>query len=1091
MQLRYSRGYDSGGTVFVKALVGESATWGIGKQVDQSGDLCTVEYFNAPSSDRITVNLSADAIAPVRIPEQARIYHFDAKIGAWEIGRLLDDHGDQQLVQFPNKVTRLLDVVDVYARWSQAIDDPTPFLANFINESPRFSDGRSAFTRSQMNQRAASLGMSALLSSAIELESHQVEVVRRVLQDPVQRYLLADEVGLGKTIEAGILIRQCVLDCGPDITIVIIVPDALVLQWRNELSEKFLLGASIGKAIHIVSAAAIETAAALLSRAVMLVIDEAHHLVEQGEDSSIYAVISAAAPSIDRVLLLSATPVLHNERSFLAMLHILDPANYRLDRIDEFRARIASRQPLAEIVAGLIPENALYLDHSLDALAELFPTDTILQDQINVLRRVVDRMPAEDDPDLVDAVSRLKAHIGEVYRLDRRILRHRRRNVSGLTPERAGTITHRYSSADRQSLTVAINDWTFAEGVALNEAGGESRRRRSHALWQIHERAAQYAVSGAGMVGFLARREEMVGDLNRFGAIARALTRPGMFDDRVAALVEALAPELDQGSKCVVFCSDGKTADAVATALVSGLGCPVDRHSAEADDWFLFNDDPSHRVLVCDRQAEEGLNLQGGRKLVAHFDTPLNPNRLEQRLGRVDRYGSGEAVRSLLLVCEDDPFEVAWTRYVDEALRVFDRSVASLQFLIDTTVRGLPQHLFDDGIEALRRLVDDHAGTDGKIEAELKAIDRQDALDALGTPPSDLTDRLCDLDNEWRGIADDTNLWLEQTLMFGCLRQNEGTPVDPRATPFRYRYLTERGHTLLPLPTFLEHCAGSLDFIASARFGRAIKTAPFSFQRRAVVSRQGRAAGLRLLRYGEPFLAGVSAITDGDDRGRSFALWREVGGYAAEHIADIYLRFDFIAEVDLGQALLVLGQSGVDSVAARAALRRRGDLVLPPRFSTIWLNSSLAPVHDPELREILEAPYLPDHRSGRYRDTNVNARRWQRVKSMRLDPVAHWSELCRQGRERAETCLRSDPEFLERLRTAGSEAAVIDVGRISQLEVRERQNPDAGTAQVVIERSISAKMREGILQPSVRLETIGSVFLTGDSAAASRIVGGE
>lgn len=1077
--------------MFVKALAGEAATWGIGKQIDRSGDLCTVEYFDGPSSDRIIVALTNDAIAPVRIPEQARIYHFNTKIGAWEIGRLLDDHGDQQLVQFPNKITRLLDVVDVYARWSQAISDPTPFLANFINESPRFSDGRSAFTRSQMNQRAASLGMSALLSSAIELENHQVEVVRRVLQDPVQRYLLADEVGLGKTIEAGILIRQCVLDCGSNITIVIIVPDALVLQWRDELTEKFLLGDLIGKAIHIVSAGAIETAAPLLSRADMLVIDEAHHLIEQGDDSAAYALISATAPSIERVLLLSATPVLHNERSFLAMLHILDPENYRLDRVDEFRARIASRQPLAEIVAGLIPENALYLDHTLNALAELFPADTILQDQIDVLRQVVDRMPAEDDPDLVAAVSRVKAHIGEVYRLHRRILRHRRRNVSGLTPERAGTTTHRYSSADRQSLTIAINDWAFAEDVALADAGDEPRRRRSHALWQVLERAAQYAVIGAGMVGFLARREEMVGGLKQFAVIARALMRPGIFDDRVAALADALAPELDQGSKCVVFCSDSKTADAVANALVSVLSCPVDRHSAEDDDWARFNDDPSHRVLVCDRQAEEGLNLQGGRKLVAHFDTPLNPNRLEQRLGRVDRYGSGEAVRSLLLVCEDDPFEVAWARYVDEALKVFDRSVASLQFLIDATVRGLPQQLFDDGVEALQRLVDDHAGADGKIEVELKAIDQQDALDALGTPPSDLTDQLCDLDDEWRAIADDTTLWLEQTLMFGRMRQNESTSVDPRGMPFRYQYLTKRAHTLLPLPTFLEHCAGSLDFIPSTRFGRAIKTAPFSFHRRAVVSRQGRAAGLRLLRYGEPFLAGVSAIADSDDRGRSFALWREVGGYSAEQIADIFLRFDFIAEVDLGQALLVLGHSGVDTVAARAALRRRGDLVLPPRFSTIWLDSNLSPVRDPQLRDLLEAPYLPDQRSGKYRDTNINAHRWQRVKTMRLDPVAHWSELCRQGRERAETCLRSDPGFLERLRTAGGEAAVIDFGRISQLEVRERQNPGAGTAQLDLERGIAAKMREGIRQPYVRLETIGSVFLTGDSAATSRIVGGE
>ena len=68
------------------------------------------------------------------------------------------------------------------------------------------------------------MGMSALLSSAIELEAHQVEVIRRVLQDPIQRYLLADEVGLGKTVEAGVLIRQCFLDGGANTQVVWLPP---------------------------------------------------------------------------------------------------------------------------------------------------------------------------------------------------------------------------------------------------------------------------------------------------------------------------------------------------------------------------------------------------------------------------------------------------------------------------------------------------------------------------------------------------------------------------------------------------------------------------------------------------------------------------------------------------------------------------------------------------------------------------------------------------------------------------------------------------------------------------------------------------
>src|SRR5947209_2275548 len=81
-----------------------------------------------------------------------------------------------------------------------------------------------------LRQRAASRGMSGLLSSRIELHSHQVEVIRRVLEDPVQRYLLADEVGLGKTIEAGAILRQYLID-DPSGQALVIVPPLLAQQW--------------------------------------------------------------------------------------------------------------------------------------------------------------------------------------------------------------------------------------------------------------------------------------------------------------------------------------------------------------------------------------------------------------------------------------------------------------------------------------------------------------------------------------------------------------------------------------------------------------------------------------------------------------------------------------------------------------------------------------------------------------------------------------------------------------------------------------------------------------------------------------------
>lgn len=675
--------------MFVRSTGGQYASLGIGKQIDRSGSFCTVEYFDSPTSELVIHEVEHDMIERVTLAEQTRVYHYDEAAGAWEIGRLLDDHGDSQFVQFPNSKSMHLKVDAVFVRWALPIEDPTPFLANRINESPRFSDARTAFIRSQTRQRAASMGMSALLGSAVELEAHQIEVVRRILQDPVQRYLLADEVGLGKTIEAGVLIRQCILDAQQTCSIIVIVPAALVGQWRSELSTKFFLERCLDRSLHVVALDDDDRIRALLPKATMLVIDEAHHLTERmpGGVVGIYADVAAAAPAIDRVLLLSATPALHNERGFLEMLHLLDPATYPLGGEDAFRRKVESRQALAEIVAGLTPENALYLDYTIDQLAALFPDDGLLQEHASELRSVIDTMPEPDDPALVEAIDRLHAHLSEVYRLHRRILRHRRRSIGGLTPDRSGAEIVLYRSSDRAALTTAIDDWRFDEAIKLDAAGSEKLWvERVRTFWQVLDRASQYAGSGPGMIGFLARQTAVIGDAERFAAINRCLGRAGLFEDHSAALLGALTPLIRSHAQCVIFCSDAATADALATRIRDELAITVDRHDPRDDAWTAFAGAADHPVLVCDRRAEEGLNLQGGKKVVVHYDVPLNPNRIEQRLGRADRYGSGEAVRSVVLACEDEVCRSRWRGSAGSRRPTGTRAAGALTVAIPTVI---------------------------------------------------------------------------------------------------------------------------------------------------------------------------------------------------------------------------------------------------------------------------------------------------------------------------------------------------------------------------------------------------------------------
>lgn len=1072
--------------MFVRVREGEGASLGIGKKISISGQHCTVEYFDAPVSRPIILDLDSAAVEAVTIPEQTRVYHFNDAIGAWEIGRLLDDHGDKQFIRFPNGVSRYLKVADVFVRCNRAIEDPTAFLGAKISETPRFAEGRSRFVRSVIAQRAAAMGMSALISSSVELEAHQIEVVRRILQDPVQRYLLADEVGLGKTIEAGILIRQCILDADDRLLVLVIVPEALVPQWRSELASKFFLGRFLDKSIRVLAFSERKRIQPLLGKTTMLVIDEAHHLTGHRPtiDPALYGDIADAVPKIERVLLLSATPALHNERGFLEMLHLLDPDTYKLTDQEGFRLRIENRQALAGIVAGLTPENVLYLDHPLDRLAEMFPDDALLLEQSQALRAISDKLPAEDDPALIEAVGRVRAHLSEAYRLHRRILRHRRRSVAGLTPDRSGLTIVNYASPEVGRLFEAFEDWRLGEAsVADRTESGSVRRDRVRIFNEMLNQILEYAQRSRGAVEFSERNTRMIAAPDLFERVLGRLGSDDYFEARTSALAGELQTRLARKHQFVVFCSDAKTADALAMALAERLNVAVDRHDPGSDDWLAFNLDPSRQILVADQRAEEGLNLQGGRKIIVHYDLPLNPNRIEQRLGRVDRYGSGDAVRSIVLNCRDNPIDGAWIEYLNGGLRVFDRSVASLQYLIEDMTRRLAESFFAEGTEALIDLTSQSAGKDGVIEREIRNIDEQDALDALGTPSSAMLETLTDVDENWQAIASDTSSWIEGTLQFA--RVAESTE-EMGAGLFRYRYVTSNRHTLVPLETFYGRCQSTIDLSPSAQLARMVRTVPLTYRRRTALGRQGRAIAVRLLRYGDPFVTGMWEIAQADDRGRSSALWRQMSDYRSDGIADLFFRFDFIVEADIEGSRSVLADADRLTPASAASIVRRGDMLLPPFFQTIWLDQELSQVKDVATLERLGLAYRPEVDKKGDRDFNLSPKRWQQMGKLDVPQLEHWADLCSKARVSAESCLRSLPSLTSSLETAVRRAIDFDRGRLGQLRARAERGVSAVDAfEWALERSLSQSLISGIREPSIRVDAILACFLSGDKAAGA------
>ena len=1083
---------------FVRAKDHPCSAWGIGKVIDIQDAEASVSWFDSPLSEPRIEQIAIDKLVPVILERQTRVYWLDRSADTWRVGRILDADDLRTEVRFSNRQDLFLSVADLEVRWDYPIDEPTSFLASQINESPQFAQARTRFSRSLITQRAAYSGMSGLISSIIDLEQHQYEVVKRVLQDPVQRYLLADEVGLGKTIEAGVLIRQYVLDNPDNHRILVIVPSALVVQWRRELRKRFLLGDLLDASIQVIALdAKPEQLVEAFYGVGMVVIDEAHHL---SKDPNLYEVLRAWIIAVPRLLLLSATPVLHNERGFLEMLHLLDPDAYRLDGETEFKQRIKHRQALAESVAGLVPENLLNIEDFIDDLIERFPDDTLLSQHANSLREIVLEFPQKSDPRFIEALSRLRAHLTETYRLDRRILRNRRRDLPYLTPDRAGVESINYTSSDAARLVWAIEVWR-SQAAGEIYANEDSVYAKSLARWFIL--LLETALTDPTQVAALVR--DRLEDLASAPTSAyweheplvelEDVAKQFLSDnERLNALTTLVESQLQGGKKVVIFCTKAKVADVVSKTLRSTISEPVDRQvpneNPEDDyieqEWECFLSSSTPRVLVCDAGAEEGLNLQGGAKVVVHYDLPLSPNRVEQRLGRADRYGSGDSIQSYALCCTDNPYACAWLTYLDRGLQLFDRSVASLQYLIEEQMQDLVQALFVEGVDALHALSDRTGGEHGTAEHELRRIDDQDALDALTLPDEEAQfEFLTDVDSDWREITESVKQWMIDILQIEeevAVTAHSTTPFGFGAFRFCFSYQDRGFNTLIPFKWMLSTLLQLLDPEARGAHSKLLKTNWYTCRRDTAIGASAPEEGMRLVRWGEALIDRIQQITDLDDRGRVAAMWRQHRNYKLRSDApvDLFLRFDFIVEADIAKALRELDEHP-DSILIKA-IGRRGDMALAPFYKTIWVDEKLSVVESAELLEVLEALYQRAPSDGSHQDWNINSERWPSINGLDLPVVKAWRQWIPEARGIAEQLLRKETALEQLCQDSTERTREADARRFAQLQARiQHANPDTAketTALLAREKLIAKSLCTAILEPRITLGTVIAVFVS-------------
>lgn len=515
----------------------------------------------------------------------------------------------------------------------------------------------------------------AVNSSVVDVLPHQVEAVyKHLLPLPRIRFLLADDTGAGKTIMAGLLIKELLFreTIGK---VLIITPGGLTGQWQDEMIDKF------GLEFRIVNRAAFEADPGQFSRGDeglfitsidyisrderclnaaketqwdMVVVDEAHKLsaYEYGtkvERRKRYQAVEALAPRTDHLLFLTATPHRGRRDTFRRLMMLLDPDLFQKDEyvtqriresvpneafegeatITEARNRFFLRRLKEEITDW--DENPLFKPrHTQTSGYELTPEELELYEAVTRYvrsRRKEAKAKRNRNVELTVMVMQRRL-ASSLYAITRTLENRRDALDEVLSILRDSTVS---ASEKRRLLQGTWDD--VPAGIAEYEELDEQQRQ------DVDERIFRQVLS-AEPEEVAKEKEEVEGLLRMARKLELEHHKEAKFEELLRVLDSSDVIRSDE-EKLLIFTEHKDTLDSLTRRLeergynvvnIHGGMTPDQRKKAQQD----FKS--KAKIMVATDAAGEGINLQFCRYLI-NWDIPWNPNRLEQRMGRIHRYG--------------------------------------------------------------------------------------------------------------------------------------------------------------------------------------------------------------------------------------------------------------------------------------------------------------------------------------------------------------------------------------------------------------------------------------------------------------------
>lgn len=569
--------------------------------------------------------------------------------------------------------------------------------------------------------------ISSLKASKTLFRAYQFKPLLKFLNSPNRRLLVADEVGLGKTIEAGHIMLE--LKARRELrNVLIICPMSLQEKWKAELFEKFGLSFKIYDSnkdlitdlqdrahdVHAIinyekirmprskekdgeepktpktkeTTNLVSYLTESSNRFSLVLCDEAHKM--RNRETQTYKGAEIIMSTADAALFLTATPVMISEENLYNLLHLLDNTRYFnyqifLNRMAENRPFVEAltclnndKMPLKDILMQLLTSmveisfsaNDSEIYSSSSKIADLFQNDP-------VFKEIIELMNGEEDTKKIRA--RLQYLLSSMSVMNTVFSRTRKREVTTdmsqaeRSPHACKVDLHK---DEQEEFDRVINDYT--DDNSYVDDWGEERMSFGKMLGLV-QRKRQIASS---VYGFLNDEEDLDKGIDRYQSYP---------DAKVEMLAKIINEVWQSGTKkLVVFAVFRRTLKYLAIRLKKlGFNALIIHGQIEnrAELLHQFKTDPNIQVLLSSEVGSEGLDMQFCNSMV-NYDLPWNPMVVEQRIGRIDRFGQKAKVVNIYnIVVAGSIQEEIYMRLL-ERIGIFKGTIGDMEAILDAPVNG-------------------------------------------------------------------------------------------------------------------------------------------------------------------------------------------------------------------------------------------------------------------------------------------------------------------------------------------------------------------------------------------------------------------